>query len=175
MLTTGGIQLSNPTNAEDYEFAFHFSVKGVKLAGPGDADTWYPNIQYGLRGAGDEPPPLIVQAYLMNAALNPDPESVRFSILYTDPVTWTEVSPEEVDALPGSVEDYSFAIMGDSTDENGAQFRLGLVGDGAYGLEVSLFTLPIYLDSQDQEGAQLRNVVLAHAPRINWWAWEMDA
>ncbi|AEL98186.1 hypothetical protein PBI_BIGNUZ_23 [Mycobacterium phage BigNuz] len=166
--------MSNPTKAEDYEFAFYFSVKGLKVSGPGDPDTWYPNIQYGLRGVGDAPPPLILQAYLMNVGLHSDPESVRFAILYTEPVTWTEASPKDVAALPGSVEDYSFAIVGDAVDEDGSAFRFGLVGSGEYGREVSLFTLPIYLDSQDQAGA-LHNVALCYAPRVSWSVWEMDA
>ncbi|AKF14383.1 hypothetical protein SEA_PHAYONCE_23 [Mycobacterium phage Phayonce] len=167
--------MSNPTNAEDYEFAFYFSVKGVKVTGTGDPDTWYPNIQYGLRGVGDAPPPLILQAYLMNVGLNSDPESVRFAILYTDPVSWTAASPEDVAALPGSVEDYSFAIFGDvPADENGNAFRLGLVGSGEYGREVALLTLPIYLDTQGQDGA-LHNVALCYAPRVSWSAWELDA
>ncbi|QNJ56841.1 hypothetical protein SEA_REINDEER_31 [Mycobacterium phage Reindeer] len=165
--------MSNPVNAEDYEFAFYFSVKGMKVSGPGDPDTWYPNIQYGLRGVGDQPPPLILQAYLMNVGLGSDPESVRFAILYTEPVTWTEVTPEDAAALPGSVENYSFAIMGDSMDENGEPFRLGLVGDGAYGLESSLITLPIYLDMQDEEGSQWNNISFCYAPRIDWAVWEI--
>ncbi|AEJ95106.1 hypothetical protein SEA_PHOEBE_6 [Mycobacterium phage Phoebe] len=171
------MQLPNPTNTEDYEFAFCFEVKGQSVFGNADPDTFYPNIQYGYRGADGEPPAAIIQAYLDNL-WQADQDFLRISVLYVAPVTWTVIDPDDVGTLPGSIEDYSFGMMFDvvdnSVDPPSILEGYAMVGDGAYGAQYSQF-LSFYEGMAAAPGSTVRNPRFVYAPKIAWSTWEFEA
>ncbi|AOT25510.1 hypothetical protein SEA_MARGO_6 [Mycobacterium phage Margo] len=173
------MQLTNPTNTEDYEFAFCFDVKGQNIFGNADPDTWYTNVQYGFRGANGEPPAPVLYAYydaLPQANANPD--YLRLAVLYVAPLTWTVIDPDDIGTLPGSVEDYSFGMMFDAVDNTvDPPFFLegyAMVGDGAYGAQYSQF-LPIYEAMAAEPDAHVLNPRFVYTPKITWSTWDFEA
>ncbi|AIS73681.1 hypothetical protein SEA_PANAMAXUS_6 [Mycobacterium phage Panamaxus] len=169
--------MTNPTNAEDFDFFFCFETKGMKWNGQGDPDTWYPNIQHGGPGADGEPPALIVDAYLrILPTVEGQEDFVRLSVLYTPTVTWTVVDPDDVSTLPGSIEDYTFAVLIDTWNDTVTPpvvLTGGMVGDGAYGFEYA-DALPMYEAMAAEPDAPIFNPRFVYTPKITYGTWDMS-
>ncbi|ATW60162.1 hypothetical protein SEA_PH8S_34 [Mycobacterium phage Ph8s] len=164
--------MTNPTNLGDYDFYFCFETKGMKWNGLNvDPDTWYPNIQHGGRGDGHMIP-LIFQAYEdAIPAARDQPDVLRIWVLYTPPVTWTEIDPDDVGTLPEPIDNYTFGVLFDVLDdtvEPPAMATGGMIGDGSYGLEYAA-ALDGYVDNP-----MAYNPRFVYAPKLDYTAWQFD-
>ncbi|WPH58582.1 hypothetical protein SEA_RUMMER_6 [Mycobacterium phage Rummer] len=162
--------MTNPTNTEDYDFFFCFETKGLRFDGPGDPDTWYANMQPAGPGADGEPPAFLVQTYLN--LLPQESENLRISIRYVPTVAWTQIDPEDVDNLPGTVGNYTFGGLTEYT-EGELTATAGVVADGEYGRDYAALAYQQYSALASEPDAPYSNPRVVYVPLLTYSTWDI--